>query len=239
MKRLSMFAFVLTVAIASYGASYLQQSLAEDADVVNAQAKTDSGIRIAMLNLEEAAQRSALFREYKVDWERTQTQLKEMNSRMKDAYDAKRSEINKARMEGDEDKLLDLRVELQSLEEAMKANEQEQKGYLSKLLNQYQTDVIQWVMEKATEYAKKHHYDIVFQDYDVSEADADFFSGTAYAQSMMSKPVLITPGVIANKNAYVTDITESVVQMLQVIPSNRTPAPEPKKAEEEKQPSGG
>ncbi|MCA8911654.1 MAG: OmpH family outer membrane protein [Planctomycetes bacterium] len=224
MKRFAKLSFVLAIAVASYGASWLQHSSQEQPEIVHAQDVKVEGVRIGLFNLEEASRHSALFKRYKIDWERTQEELKNSNLRMRTSYETKNAELKRARAEGKDQRVLDLRIELQSLEEAIKAAAEEQKKYLASLLNQYQTAVIQHVMNVAEQYAIRQGYDLVLQDYRVSAEDADFFSGGGYAQSMMSKPVLIAPGVISNKNAHVTDITGAVSQLVQV---GGNPQPKP------------
>lgn len=216
MKRFTVVALILVACAAGFVGSILHDALTDDAEAVNAAKprSTEGGIRVALLNLEKASRESKKFKTLKGDWERAQKDLKESNQRMKDSYDKKRAEVNRLRVSGDEEKLLDLKVELQSIEEAMKAAQEEQKQYLGSLLNQYQTDVLLEVIETVEKYAAREGYDIVIQDYTVNAEDADFFTGGAYAQSMMSKPVLAAPSMVDNKNAYVTDITQAIIDKL-------------------------
>lgn len=216
MNRFTVVAIVVFALAAGFVGSVMHDAFKEDAEAVNAakpRAK-EGGIRVALLNLEEASRQSKTFKALKIDWENAQNELKASNQRMKEAYDKKRAEVNQVRLSGDDEKLLDLRVELQSIEEAVKAAQEEQKNYLGALLNQYQTDVLREVIKAVEDYAAIEGYDIVIQDYTVNGDDADFFSGGAYAQTMMGKSVIAAPGMVANKNAYVTDITQAIIDKL-------------------------
>jgi hypothetical protein len=172
--------------------------------------RAEAGIRIALFNLEKAARRSNLFKARKLEWDDAQAALKEQNDKMERDYKAKIAEIKRANMANPDDNLLILRVEAQAIEQALKAAKEEQQQYLGALLAQYQKEVLIDVMEKLDKYVRLQGYDIVLQDYEDADADADFFSGAAYAQSLMSKPVLLAPGIDLKKNPYVTDITDAI-----------------------------
>jgi hypothetical protein len=172
--------------------------------------RAKEGIRIALFNLEKAARNSAEFKERKVLWDEAQKALKEQNERMERDYKAKVAEIQRANLANPDDNLLSLRVEAQAIEQALKAAKEEQQDYLGALLAQYQKEVLIVVMEKLEKYVKLQGYDIVLQDYEDASAEADFFSGAAYAQSLMSKPVLYAPGLDLKNNPYVTDITDAI-----------------------------
>lgn len=211
MKRFYVVALVLIACGAGFFGGEIRDALAPEVQPAYAQpVRAQAGIRIALFNLEKAARNSDEFTERKLLWEEAQKSLKEQNDKMKRDYDAKLAEIQRRRLARPDDDLLDLRVEAQAIEQAMKAAKEEQQEYMSALLAQYQKEVLIVVMEKLESYVNKHGFDIVLQQYDDAAEEADFFSGAAYAQSLMSKPVLFAPGVLSNKNAYVTDITDAI-----------------------------
>jgi len=215
MKRFAFAAFILLACAAGFAGSLIHDSLktTEPAETVHAapeRAKAGA-VRIAVINLEQASRESRKFKELKILWEAAQEELKKQNQKMEQDYNAKLAELRRA---GTEDEKMALRVELKSFQEAQKVNQEEQQKYLGALLAQYQTDVLRHVMEEMDKFVRKEGYDIVLQDYDVEAADADFFSGGAYAQSLMSKPVLLTPGTKDKKNAYVVDITQEIINLV-------------------------
>ena len=95
---------------------------------------------------------------------------------------------------------------------ASAAAREEQAGYLQALLNQYQKDVLQKVIEELEKFVKLEGYDIVLQDYTLEAAEAGFFKDNVYAQTLMSKPVLHVPGGV--NNSYVTDITQTIIDRI-------------------------
>lgn len=142
---------------------------------------------------------------------------------MRRDYEAKYLELNRARIAGEpEDVLLNLRIELQSIEEAMKAAEGQQKEYLMELLNQYQNEVLQNVMKEIKDYTDLQGYDIVLQDYSENPDDADFLSNDAYSQTIMSKPVIHTPLLDKKQNKFVKDITQVIIDRLENAPVDGT-----------------
>lgn len=215
MKRFAFAALILLACAAGFAGSLIHDSLktTEPAETVHAapeRAKAGA-VRIAVINLEQASRESRKFKELKILWEAAQEELKKQNQKMEQDYNAKLAELRRA---GTEDEKMALRVELKSFQEAQKVSQEEQQKYLGALLAQYQTDVLRHVMEEMDKFVRKEGYDIVLQDYDVEAADADFFSGGAYAQSLMSKPVLLTPGTKDKKNAYVVDITQEIINLV-------------------------
>lgn len=215
MKRFAFAALILLACAAGFAGSLIHDSLktAEPTEAVHAapeRAKAGA-VRIAVINLEQASRESRKFKELKILWEAAQEELKKQNQKMEQDYNAKLAELRRA---GTEDEKMALRVELKSFQEAQKVSQEEQQKYLGALLAQYQTDVLRHVMEEMDKFVRKEGYDIVLQDYDVEAADADFFSGGAYAQSLMSKPVLLTPGTKDKKNAYVVDITQEIINLV-------------------------
>lgn len=215
MKRFAFAALILLACAAGFAGSLIHDSLktTESAETVHAVPERAKGgaVRIAVINLEQASRESRKFKELKILWEAAQEELKKQNQKMEQDYNAKLAELRRA---GTEDEKMALRVELKSFQEAQKVSQEEQQKYLGALLAQYQTDVLRHVMEEMDKFVRKEGYDIVLQDYDVEAADADFFSGGAYAQSLMSKPVLLTPGTKDKKNAYVVDITQEIINLV-------------------------
>ena len=150
-----------------------------------------------------------MFKKRKIDWEAAQAEVRKQDDEYTQAIETKRRDINRGINTGaTQDQLTTLRVELQALEETHKAAREEQHKYLEDLLAQYQKEVLQEVVNKIETYAKTHDFDMVVQDYALDATDADFFSGSAYTQTLLSKPVICAPGMARNKNAYVVDITD-------------------------------
>ncbi|MCB9932143.1 MAG: OmpH family outer membrane protein [Planctomycetes bacterium] len=215
MKRLFPVALVLLACAAGFAGGLIRDSLkeTEPVDTVSAappRAKSGA-IRIAVINLEEASRQSRRFNELKGLWDAAQNELKAQDEKMEDEYNRKLAELRRARDEGER---TDLRVELQSIQEARKASKDEQQKYLASLLAQYQKDVLKMVMGELEGFVKREGYDIVLQDYEVDTANSDFFSGGAYAQTLMSKPVLYAPGIKDKKNEYVVDITQAIIDLV-------------------------
>ncbi|MCB9894993.1 MAG: OmpH family outer membrane protein [Planctomycetes bacterium] len=217
MKPVAYAVLVLIACAAGIAGSLLHESF-KSADAVQpayavAPPRQDKSIRIALVNLEEASRQSRVFKKLKVDWDDAQKELKAQGEKYQQAYEKKYQDIQRARMAGgDEDEILTLRVELQALEQTMKAAEEEGKKYLSALLSQFQKDVLIVVMDEIDKFCRLEGYDIVLQDYSLDNEEADFFAGNAYAQALMSKPVLMAPGMQQNKNAYVVDITQAIIE---------------------------
>jgi len=186
-----------------------------EAETVEADSRrADKGIRIAMLNLEDAARRSPLFQQLRGKWEAAQQELQAQREEIQIAYRRAQRELQRARLEGgSEDAIMALEVEMQAQEQTLKAINEHHETYLQALLTKYQTDVLREVISQVETYVRLEGYDIVLQDYTV-ESGGDGFFGGAYAQTMINKPVLHAPGVRRNTNAYVTDITDAVVQRM-------------------------
>jgi hypothetical protein len=215
MKRLSFLALVLLACAAGFAGSLIHDSLktAEPAEAVHAapeRAKAGA-VRIAMINLEEASRQSRKFRELKILWDAARDELSKQDQKMEQEHNAKLAELRRATTE---EERMARRVELKAIQETHKISKDEQQKYLGALLAQYQKDVLVMVMDEIDKFAKREGYDIVMQDYTVEAAEADFFSGGAYAQSLMSKPVLLTPGTKDRKNAYVMDITQDIINLV-------------------------
>ena len=215
MKPVAYVALVLIACSAGFVGSLMHDSFSASdvAEQVNAAPpRATVPIRIALVNLEEASRQSKVFKKLKLDWDDAQKELKAQAEKYQQAYEKKYQDIQRARMAGsDEDEILTMRVEFQALEQTMKAAEEEGKKYLSALLSQFQKEVLVVVMDEIDKFCKIEGYDLVLQDYTVESEDADFFSGGAYAQSLMSKPVLMAPGMDKKANSYVIDITQAIV----------------------------
>ena len=211
MKLTAFAAFLVMAVAAGYVGSLLNTT--EPETVEAAKPREKEAVRIAVINLEEASRQSKWFKALRIDWEHAQSDIKRQAEDMKAEYDAKVEEYQRARLRGDEaGELLTLGVEIKALEEAQKAAREEQTGYLQALLNQYQKDVLQRVMEEIEMFVKLEGYDIVLQDYTLEAAEAGFFQDNVYAQTLMSKPVLHVPGGV--NNSYVTDITQSIIDRI-------------------------
>lgn len=216
MRKLA-FAGLLVAAIAAgFMGSWLQGKFT-DVQPVHAQDRAkDGAIRVGLLNLEKASRECKPFQARKVEWEAIQEEMKKHNAAQGELYRRKEAELKRRKFEGESmDDLLDLQVELAALKTSMEYEIEEQKRYLGSLLNLYQDEVLRFVMNVAEAEAKKAGVDIVLQEYTVdSTKEQDYFGGGSTASTLMSKPVLITPGVTDNKNKYVIDITEQVIRAM-------------------------
>ncbi|MBZ0137397.1 MAG: hypothetical protein K8I27_13605 [Planctomycetes bacterium] len=212
-KLLGIAALVLVAVTAGYAGSLL--NTIEPAPVEAAKPRATTAVRIAVINLEEASRQSKWFGALKIDWENAQDDIKRQNEKMKADYSTMRDEYQRARLRGDDpDDLLSKVAEIKAMEEAQKAAMEVQKGYLQALLNQYQKDVLKKVMDELVKFVQLEGYDIVLQDYTLETEEVGFFTGGVYSQTLMSKPVLHAPGLKANTNAYVTDITQAIIDRI-------------------------
>ncbi|MBK8207718.1 MAG: hypothetical protein IPK87_13160 [Planctomycetes bacterium] len=216
MNKVIVFAVLLASAVgAGFGGAFLfQQSQPQP---VSAQvARADGGIRIALINLEEASRQSKKFRELKSNWDEVQRELEVERTKAETAYRNKAMEVQRARLENrGQEEITPLQVEQQTLKEVLDIMKKQQEVYLSSLLAQYQKAVLVEVMVVIENFAKLQKYDVVVQDYTVDAGDSDFFAGGAYAQTLINKPVLFAPGTVNNNNPYVTDITKAIIQLVQ------------------------
>jgi Skp family chaperone for outer membrane proteins len=177
--------------------------------------RASEGIRIALLNLEEAARRSPKFAEHQRSWDRARAELQQQRDEKRAALQRTQRELQRARLEGaSEDSLTFLEVELKATQETLKLMAERQEMYLAALLTKYQSEVLREVMAMVETYTQRQGYDIVLQDYTVETGGEGFFAGGGYAQTMINKPVLYAPGIRRNRNAYVTDITDAIVQQM-------------------------
>jgi Skp family chaperone for outer membrane proteins len=214
MKRIGIAVVALVALAGGFGGSMLYKHLEPEPVAAQSPERAKEGIRIAIINLEEASRQSKIFKELKLKWDAAQNDIKRQNDKSKAEYEAKVEAYKRARLRGEEpETLMNQEVEIKSLEEALKAANEEQRNYLARLLDTYQKEVLVEVMRVLDNYVKLVGYDIVLQDYTLSGADADFFSGPAYAQTLMSKPVLHVWSV-NDKNQYVTDITQAIIDRL-------------------------
>jgi hypothetical protein len=234
MKRIYLLGVVALAVAGGFAGGCLREQTAQPEPVRAQPVRAKEGIRIALINLEKTARQSSWFRVRKIEWDAAQEQLKQQNAKMELEYKEKVAEIQKAALDSPEDSQLALRSEAQAIEQALKVAKEEQQQYLGALLAQYQKEVLQSVMAELDKFVAKQGYDLVIQDYDDAAADADFFSGAAYAQSLMSKPVLAAPGMIEKRNAYVTDITDAIIQIVKNAPVDDR-REEPKKDEPKKE----
>jgi Skp family chaperone for outer membrane proteins len=190
------------------GGTLLVLGLVSPEPVQAAPAKKE--LRIAIVNLEQICRSTPKFKALKKDWDETQSEFKAWNEELERDYDSKADEIERSRAANDE--ALGLRVELQAIEQAMKVAREEQEQYLAALMAYYQKEVIEEIYVNLQRYVRQEGYNLVLQDYE-NAVDADFFSGAAYAQSMMSKPVLDAPWAL-DGDPHVTDITAVMIKFM-------------------------
>lgn len=211
MKRcLTVLAFALLAGAAGLGGSLLHQRLAQPQEVHAQSMRAEKGIRIALLNLEAAARSSKKFGDLKLKWDETQQAMKAEMERLQADHDKLKAEVRAAQATGDIELALTSQAQQSALQETMEVTRKQQGAYLQSLLNQYQKEVLVEVMAKAEEYCKKEGFDLLLQDYTLDATESGFFSGGAYAETLMNKPVLYAPGLKDLKNAYVVDITAAI-----------------------------
>lgn len=179
-----------------------------------AHAQSQAPIQIALLNLEKASRQSKTFKARKVEWEKTQAELKEESDKRRKELERNKAQLRTYQNNGERGKALDVQVVIKALEETIKAADEQQRDYLGRLLQKYQKEVLDEVMKVAKDYVRKKGYSLVLQDYSVDDKDSGLFDDAAFAQNLLNKPVLIAPGMAQNKNPYVTDITDSIIKLL-------------------------
>lgn len=214
MKMTKLLALVAVLAVlAGFGGSLLKDAL--QPEDVHAQAqRADKGIRIALVNLEEAARRSPAFAERKLRWDDVRVELEGDRERLQQNLQEKTRQLRERRAEGAPEELLtQMTAEVEALKQASEATETEHRNYLATLLSQYQKEVLLTVMPEIERYALTQHFDIVLQDYSEGAA-AGLFDADAYAQTLINKPVLYVPRISNNQNPYVTDITQTIIQRM-------------------------
>jgi Skp family chaperone for outer membrane proteins len=170
-------------------------------------------LHIALVNLERICRSTPKFKALKKNWDDTQSEFKEWNEELDRDYKLKFDEIKRIRVANPDDEMLGLRVELQAIEQALKAAREEQEQYLASLLAYHQKEVIEDVYTNLQRYVRQEGYNLVLQDYENANENADFFSGAAYAQSMMSRPVLDAPWAL-DGDPHVTDITAVMIKFM-------------------------
>lgn len=215
MKRAGMLAMILVALAAGFVGSFAKDVLFEPG-VVDAQAGTTPPLRIALLDLEEAARSSMKFKELKSEWELRQNELKKTNAAMQAEVEEKKAALRRAQSTNDTEEMASLRVDLAALEENIKATREVQKRFLSDLLEHYQKGVIEHVLAVADEYCVKEGYHLVMQNYETTSQEGELFAGANYSERILNKPVLFTPGTKSKKNPYVVDITAQIVAKVQV-----------------------
>jgi Skp family chaperone for outer membrane proteins len=171
-------------------------------------------LRIAIVNLERVSRSTPRFRKLKVEWDAVQLEFDEQNEADEAEYRLLVAEIAKARLADPDDPQIELRSMAQAQEEMIKAARKEQEEYLAALLAEFQRIVLLEVMENVRRHSRQQGFRLVLQDYDdVSGEDADFFSGSGFAQSLMSKPVLDAPYALEG-DKHVTDITDVMIKFM-------------------------
>ncbi|MBE7491514.1 MAG: OmpH family outer membrane protein [Planctomycetes bacterium] len=212
MNRAGILAVVLAALVAGFAGSFVQQSLLAP---VPADAQGNPGakpLKIALLDLERVARSSRKFKKLKDEWEARQNTLKEENRKMTEEFEEKKAALRRAQARSDaSEEVATLRVELAAMEENIKTTREVQKRYLSELLENYQKEVLEDVLGRAQEYCIRQGYHLVLQNYDNPKKDDDMFTGSSFAERVMSKPVLFAPGTVDRSNPYVVDITDALL----------------------------
>lgn len=171
---------------------------------VNAAPQT---MRVAVVNLEKVARASRTFQKLSAKWEVAQQDMQAYLQKLDEEYDTKLKELGRTR---DDEERMQLRIELQALEETSATAKEEQQKYLAALLSMYQQEVLREVLENLRRYVRQNGFNLVLQNYDVEEEHSDFFNSGAYAQKLMSQVVLDAPGASVGDNVFVTDITNDM-----------------------------
>jgi len=215
MKRTGILAVVLAALAAGFLGSVIKDTVFE-ARTADAQ-DTSKPLKVALLDLEAAARSSKKFKDLKAEWELRQNGLKTENRQLQQDIEDKKVALRRAmsRTDGAEE-AANLRVELTALDETVKSTREVQKRYLSELLEQYQKEVIEYVLSFAENYCIREGYHLVLQNYDTSTGEGDLFAGGSFSERILNKPVLFAPGVKSKKNPYVTDITAQIVAQVQL-----------------------
>lgn len=209
MKRFSLLAVVVAALAAGFLGSVAKDIVFEPKPA-DAQNTPKPDFKIALLDMERVSRSSKRFRELKVEWEAVQTKLKSENDKTMGEFESLKNKLRRAQSEGETEQAMGLRNEAAAMEESMKAIKEVQKTYLSELIEQYQKEVLDVVLAAADSYCTTRGYHLVLQDYEVKKSDSELFAGGTYSERLLNKPVLLTPGVIAKTNPYVTDITEAI-----------------------------
>lgn len=200
-------------------------------EVVQAAPQPRPGMQVATVNLEELARLSRSYAVRSKDWELIRNDLAEQNKRSHDKYLHYKHDLDALLDAGvslNDDRVLDLLVELQAREEAAKAAKTEQRQYLAALLDEYQKEVLEEVLAGVKRYARENGFDLVLQTYSISEAP-DFFADGTFVQRLMSQTVLDAPGAEDLSNAHVTDITDKMISFMQ---NGGIPEPQPENEKE-------
>jgi hypothetical protein len=170
-------------------------------------------LRIAIVNLERVSRSTPRFQALKREWDIAQAEFKQANKEDEAEHRQLVAAINGARAVDPDDPLLELRARAQGLEQMLEVAREEQKNYLAAMLNAFQREVLVDVLVNLRRYARQQGFRLVLQDYDDSAEYADFFSGDAFAQSVMSKPVLDAPYALEG-DKHVTDITDVMIKFM-------------------------
>ncbi|MBK8207713.1 MAG: hypothetical protein IPK87_13135 [Planctomycetes bacterium] len=222
MPRIVLAMLVATLAAAAgLGGTYLRDWI--DPKSVHAQeARSDKGIRVALVNLEAVSRESEKFRQLKDKWNGVQRELGMDRDEAEQRYRSKAMDVQRARKENrDQEEVGALEIELRTLKDALEMMKKQHAEYLESLLAHYQQEVLSFVMAVVKEYADYHEYDLVLQDYTLDDSGKDFFAGAAYAQTLINKPVLYAPNGATKGARHVTDISADVLKWS----SGERPAP--------------
>lgn len=226
MKRLGFVFTIFAALLAGAVGSYVIDELKPEDVEAQARPRANDAIRVAVVNLEEVSRQSRLFKERKIDWDRAQGEVASQNQKLEDEYRQAVEQVMRARLRGDgPDVIMPLQVEAKALEEAYKAGVQEGKSYLRALLNEYQKEVLEYVMDELRLFVNLSGYDVVFQDYSVDAEDAGFFEGGVYAQTLLSKSILYHPEAANRPNQYITDVTQVMIERVKSAPLRNIPPP--------------
>lgn len=232
MNRLVLIAAVTAALIGAITASIctlVAVGFAAEPEVVQAAPQQKPGMQVAVVNLEDVCRQSPQFAKSKMSWEAARRELTQTNRKDLQRYEELKARLEREKLVGDADSVLDLRVELQSYEEKLQAARDEQKEYLASLLSEYQRRVLSEVLTHVKRYARQTGFDLVLQTYSIAESDSDFFASESFVQTLMSQTVLDAPGADDLSNAHVTDITDKMISFMQ---NGGVPEPQPENEKE-------
>lgn len=209
MKRLGMVMLACIALAAGFAGSLVKDALVQP-EPVHAQT---TPIKIALLDLEKACRASWKFNELKISWdERRLRQEAETDQRINELNEKKRKLRNllQSGIESDEPNFL--RPEIAAMEEFLEQSRPRWRKYLGDLVSEYQKQVLEHVIGVAENYCNTQGYHLCLQDYQLDSGSEDeLFKGAEFAARWLNKPVLFAPGVDENKNMYVKNITEDIV----------------------------
>lgn len=214
MNRLTLMFVAVAAAVSGIVTSLCTVVVLGTAQPEPVQATEDSKkpIRVAVVDLEQVSRSSPQFERKRARWEAAQEDIRGQAENLRLQYDrAVMRYQSTLQAGGDRLDLTLLSVEVKALEETMKAAREEQAEYLQALLNGYQAEVLQEVLENVRRYARQAGYQLVLQDYTLGSPDEGSFGGSDYTETLMSKPVVDAPGIETGENTHVTDITKIMI----------------------------